>query len=115
MTKIWRLKSTIGLNGRHLTLADLPPIDLKHWLPAHKANIATAVRGRLITADEVCKRYKLTLEELKMWEQNLANHGIEGLRASRSRRSVAAPQQALGPRPQGLASCSANRALGTEA
>jgi len=80
----------IGPNGRPLTLADLPPTDIKHWLPGHKANIATAVRGGLITADEVCKRYRLTLEELGTWEQRLVSHGIAGLRVSR-RRPRAAP------------------------
>jgi hypothetical protein len=96
MTKISRLKRMIGPNGRPLTLADLPPIDLKRWLPGDKANIATAVRGGLITADEVCKRYKLTLEELEIWEQSLASHGIEGLRVSRSRRLLTAPNNGVG-------------------
>jgi hypothetical protein len=86
MTKISPLKRMIGPNGRPLTVADLPPCDLKHWLPGHKAKIATAVRGGLITADEVCKRYKLTLEELETWEQSLASGGIDALRVSRSRR-----------------------------
>lgn len=81
-----RLKSVIGPNGRPCTLADLPSTNLKRWLPSHKASIATVVRGGLISADEVCKRYKLTLEELKMWEQALADHGLDGLRNSRIRR-----------------------------
>jgi hypothetical protein len=55
MMKISRLKRMFGPDGRQLTIADLPPIDLKRWLPGHKAKIATAVRGGLITADEVCK------------------------------------------------------------
>jgi hypothetical protein len=91
MIKIRRLKEVVGQNGRQLTLADLPPTNLKHWLPVHKANIASAVRGGLISVDEVCKRYKLTLEELEIWEQSLASHGIEGLRVSRRRRLLAAP------------------------
>jgi len=88
MTKIWRLKRVIGPNGRQLTLADLPPTNLKHWLPRHKADIVTTVRGGLINADEICKRYRLTLEELKIWEQALDSHGVEGLRVTRIRRSA---------------------------
>ena len=91
MTKISRPNRVIGPNGRQLTLADLPPTDLKRWFPGHKAKIATAVRGGLIGADEVCKRYKLTLEELEIWEQSLASQGIGGLRVSRSRRLLAVP------------------------
>jgi hypothetical protein len=76
----------MGPNGRQLTLADLPPTNLKHWLPTHKANIAAAVRGGLITADEVCRRYRLTMEELKTWERVLDRHGVEGLRVTRIHR-----------------------------
>jgi hypothetical protein len=83
MTKIWQLKKVTGPNGRQLTLADLPPTNLKHWLPYHKANIVTTVRGGLITADEICKRYKLSLEEFRIWEQALDSHGVGGLRVTR--------------------------------
>jgi len=85
MTTIWQLKKVIGPSGRQLTLADLPPTNLKHWLPRHKADIVTAVRGGLITADEICKRYRLSLEEFSIWEQALDSHGVDGLRVTRIR------------------------------
>jgi hypothetical protein len=83
MTKIWQLKKVTGPDGRQLTLADLPPTNLKHWLPYHKATIVTTVRGGLITADEICKRYRLSLEEFRIWEQALDSHGVGGLRVTR--------------------------------
>jgi hypothetical protein len=86
MTKIWRLKSMLGPNGRQLTLADLPATNLSHWLPIHKARIASAVRGGLITADEVCKRYGLSLEELAIWGEALDRYGVQGLRVTRIQR-----------------------------
>ena len=81
--KISRLKRAIGPDGRCLTLADLPPTDLKHWLPCHKARIVTTVRGGLISAEEICKRYQLTLEELNTWERAFERNGIEGLHVRR--------------------------------
>ena len=85
-TRIWRLKRVIGPDGRYLTLADLPPTNLKHWLPYHKARIVTTVRGGLIGADEVCRRYQLTLEELKTWVRAFEIHGVEGLHVRRTSR-----------------------------
>jgi len=67
MSRNWHLKAVIGPDGRRLTLADLPPIDLKRWYPQHKACIATAVRKGLISAEEACKRYRLTMEEIQIW------------------------------------------------
>ena len=82
MARNWYLKSVIGPDGRRLTLADLPPIDLKRWYPQHKACIATAVRKGLISAEEVCKRYRLTMEEIQIWERALHGGGVKGLRVS---------------------------------
>jgi hypothetical protein len=82
MSTTWHLKSVIGPDGRRLTLADLPPIGLKRWYPQHKACIATAVRKGLIGAEEVCKRYRLTMEELQIWQHALDRGGVKGLRAS---------------------------------
>jgi hypothetical protein len=82
MARNWYLKSVIGPDGRRLTLADLPPIDLKRWYPQHKACIATAVRKGLISAEEVCKRYRLTTEEIQIWERALHGGGVKGLRVS---------------------------------
>src|SRR5580765_8063161 len=82
MSNSWRLKTVIGPNGRLLTLADLPPTNLRRWYPYHKACIASTVRGGLISVEEVCKRYSLTVDEIHMWQQALDRCGVKGLRVS---------------------------------
>jgi hypothetical protein len=80
----YRLKSAVGADGRHVTLADLPPTNLRRWFPCHKACIVTTVRNGLISEAEVCKRYRLTVEELQLWQQAVDMSGIKGLRVSRA-------------------------------
>jgi hypothetical protein len=75
-----------GPDGYQLTNGDLPSSDLNHWLPRHKAKIVAAVRGGLISADQVCKRYRLSLEEFMIWEQALDSQGVDGLRVTRIQR-----------------------------
>jgi hypothetical protein len=81
-----RLKTIAGPNGRPLTLGNLPPVKPSRWFPTHKAEIVVAVRGGLITADQACKRYKLTLEEFTLWQTAFETHGIAGLRVARAKR-----------------------------
>jgi hypothetical protein len=85
VTRPLRLKEVIGHDGRHLTLVDLPATNLKRWLPCHKASIVSVVRGGLITVDEICQRYGLSVEELNIWERALDRHGIKGLRVTKGR------------------------------
>jgi hypothetical protein len=87
MSRNWQLKSVIGPDGRRLTLADLPPIDLKRWYASHKISIVFAIRGGLITAGEICRRYHLSLEELTHWENALDSHGLDGLRSTPPRQA----------------------------
>jgi hypothetical protein len=87
MSRPQRLKTIAGPNGRPLTLGDLPPVKPNRWFPAHKANIVVAVRGGLITADQACKRYKLTIEEFTLWQSAFETHGVAGLRVARAKRS----------------------------
>jgi len=49
----------------------------------HKANVVAAVRGGLVSLDEVCRRYKLTPEEFLLWQRALDRHGLAGLRVTR--------------------------------
>jgi hypothetical protein len=91
-----RLKSIIGPNGRPLTLGDLPPVKPTRWFPAHKANVVAAVRGGLLTADQACKRYKLTAEEFSIWLEAFDTHGTMGLKVAhvtRLRKSRYGPQK----------------------
>ena len=73
----------IGPDGRPLTLADLPPPNTKRWVIRRKAEVVAAVRGGLISLEEACDRYKLTVEEFLAWERAIDKHGLPGLRATR--------------------------------
>jgi hypothetical protein len=78
-----RVKYVIGPDGSPLTIADLPPEDTKRWVIRRKAEVVAAVRGGLLSLDEACKRYTLTVEEFLSWQQSIDKHGLAGLRATR--------------------------------
>jgi len=63
---------------------DLPPRKIKRWLPRRKWQVVTAVRSGLMTLDEACERYQLSLDEFRGWERTVDAHGVEGLRLSQS-------------------------------
>lgn len=73
----------IGPDGLPLTLADLPPADTKRWVIRRKAEVVAAVRGGLLTLEEACARYTLTLEEFLAWQKAIDQFGMPGLRATR--------------------------------
>ncbi len=69
--------------GTPMTVDDLPPPETKRWVIRHKAEVVAAVRGGLISLDEACKRYTLTIEEFLSWQRLMESHGMRGLRATR--------------------------------
>jgi hypothetical protein len=78
-----RVKYVIGPDGSPLTIADLPPRGTKRWVIRRKAQVVCAVRGGLLSLEEACKRYKLTVEEFLSWQASIDKHGMAGLRATR--------------------------------
>ena len=78
-----KVNYVIGPDGSPLTLADLPPANTKRWVIRRKAEVVAAVRGGLLTLDEACDRYKLTVEEFLAWKKAIDKHGLPGLRATR--------------------------------
>ena len=78
-----RARYVIGPDGRALTVADLPPRNAKRWVTRRKAELVAAVRGGLLTLDEACERYALTIDEFLSWQTTLDRHGLPGLRATR--------------------------------
>lgn len=75
--------AVIAPSGKVLTRDTLPPANTKHWVPQRKAEVVLAVQGRLLSLDEACTRYKLTVDEYLSWEKSFARHGVPGLRATR--------------------------------
>jgi hypothetical protein len=70
-----------------LSREDLPPPDIKRWSMRHKAEVVAGVDGGLISLAEACQRYALSEDEFKSWQQLLRDHGLTGLRATRSRKT----------------------------
>ena len=78
-----RVSSVIGPDGSPLTLADLPPPGTRRWVIRRKAEVVAAVRGGLLSLDDACKRYTLTVEEFLAWQRAIERFGMPGLRATR--------------------------------
>lgn len=72
----------IGPDGQRLSLADLPPADTTRWVIRRKAEVVAAVRGGLLTMEEACEHYNLSLEEFDGWRKSIDRHGIQGLRTT---------------------------------
>ena len=65
------------------SLPELPPPDTKRWVTRRKAEVVAAVRGGLLSLDDACKRYKLTIDEFLIWQRLIDRHGLPGLRATK--------------------------------
>ena len=78
-----RVKYVIGPDGSPLTIADLPPTTTRRWVIRRKAEVVAAVRGGLLSLEEACQRYTLTVEEFLSWQASIDDHGLAGLRTTR--------------------------------
>ncbi len=78
-----RVRYVIGPDGSPLMVADLPPTNTKRWVIRRKAEVVAAVRGGLLSIEEACERYRLTVDELLSWQRSIEKHGLPGLRATR--------------------------------
>ena len=89
----------IGPDGHPLTLDDLPPANTKRWVTKRKASLVACIRAGLLTLDEACERYSLSVEEFQSWQSLIEHHGIRGLRATRIqhyRPAWTAPEKPVG-------------------
>lgn len=78
-----RVRYVTGPDGSPLTIADLPPSDTRRWVIRRKAEVVAAVRGGLLSLEEACRRYTLTVEEFLSWQMAIDRHGLAGLRTTR--------------------------------
>ena len=76
-------KYVIGPDGGPLGMANLPPPDTERWVASRKATVVCAVRGGLLSLEEACRRYTLTIEEFLSWQASIDRHGLAGLRTTR--------------------------------
>jgi hypothetical protein len=78
-----RPAQVIGPLGEPLTLESLPAPGTTRWVVRRKAEVVAAVSGGLLTIDEVCDRYQLTVEEFASWQRAVERSGMPGLRVTR--------------------------------
>ena len=74
----------VGPDGSPLTIADLPTPGTRRWVIRRKAEVVAAVRGGLLSLEEVCRRYTLTVDEFLSWQYSIDQHGLAGLRSTRT-------------------------------
>jgi hypothetical protein len=78
-----QVRTVIGPDGGPLTIENLPSPMTKRWVIRRKAELVAAVRGGLLSLEEACGRYCLTVEEFLAWQSSIDRHGSLGLRATR--------------------------------
>lgn len=79
----FRPASVIGPLGEALTLEGLPASHHSRWTIRRKAEVVAAVNGGLLTVNEACSRYSLTVEEFVSWQRAVDRSGMQGLRVTR--------------------------------
>ena len=78
-----RVRHVVGPDGSPLAITDLPSTTTKRWVASRKAKVVAAVRGGLLSLDEACQRYRLTVDEFLSWQRLIDRHGLPGLKATR--------------------------------
>jgi transposase len=73
----------VGPLGEPLTIESLPPKGTTRWVVRRKAEVVAAVNGGLLSFDEVCERYDISLEEFASWKRAVERSGMPGLRVTR--------------------------------
>ncbi len=73
----------LGPEGKPITLDDLPPPNTKRWVIRRKAAVVAGVRAGLISLEEACRRYTLSVEEFLTWQRMIDEYGMRGLRVTR--------------------------------
>jgi hypothetical protein len=64
-------------------IEDLPPPGIKRWVIRRKAEVVAAVRAGVLSLEEACQRYTLSVEEFLSWQRSIDRHGLRGLRTTR--------------------------------
>jgi len=79
-----RPSTVVGPLGERLTFDKLPAPDTNRWVARRKAEVVAAVNGGMLTIEEACERYQLTLEEFASWQRAVERSGLPGLRVTRA-------------------------------
>ena len=73
----------LDLVGPIGSLDSLPPPETKRWVIRRKAEVVAAVREGILSLEEACRRYTLSIEEFLSWQRLVESHGLPGLRVTR--------------------------------
>lgn len=73
-------------DGSVLTRSDLPARDTTRWVAHRKAIVVKAVAAGLLTLEQACEMYGLSLEEFEIWRRGLEQHGRKGLHVTKIQR-----------------------------
>jgi len=73
----------LDLVGPIASLDSLPPPETKRWVIRRKAEVVAAVRAGILSLEEACRRYTLSIEEFLSWQRLVESHGLPGLRVTR--------------------------------
>ena len=68
---------------RLLALETVPPATIRRWNARRKAQVVEALEASLLTEEEACRYYRLTIEELAAWRRAMALAGRQGLLATK--------------------------------
>jgi hypothetical protein len=90
-----RAKFIVRSDGTVFSLADLPATGTRRWIMRRKADVVEAVNGGLITVEDACWRYVLTMDEFLSWQIAVERFGIAGLNAQRAQHDRRADRKAL--------------------
>lgn len=72
-----------SLLEQKITLEDLPAPNIRRWVIRRKAAVVSAVNNGLISQEDACARYSLSVEEFQSWQKAVAKNGVAGLRVTR--------------------------------
>lgn len=75
---------------------ELPPTNTVRWVARRKAQVVKAVRDGIISLEDACLRYALSVEEFLSWQEAVDTIGVDGLlttgATARNRRRGASPK-----------------------
>lgn len=70
-------------SGKGFDSDQLPPDDTVRWVPSRKAAVLAAIRDGHISLEDACRRWRLSIEEIQLWQRAVAKVGTPGLRVTR--------------------------------
>jgi hypothetical protein len=65
------------------SLVNLPSPSTKRWVAKRKAMVVAAVRNGVLSLQEACRQYNLSVEKFLAWERSIERYGVPGLKGTR--------------------------------